>query len=71
MSFSLEHLALECKLIRMKRFIKIMILFRAIDRKWLEPYEGVVEFKKRIGELKSTEVTTILVDEFRIGLFSI
>ncbi len=48
-----------------------MILFRAIDRKWLEPYEGVVEFKKRIGELKSTEVTTILVDEFRIGLFSI
>jgi hypothetical protein len=28
----------------------------AIDRKWLEPYEGVAEFKKRITELKATEI---------------
>ncbi|UJR37672.1 hypothetical protein I4U23_030367 [Adineta vaga] len=27
----------------------------SIDRKWLEPYEGVAEFKKRITELKATE----------------
>ncbi|CAF2533234.1 unnamed protein product [Rotaria sp. Silwood2] len=27
-----------------------------IDRKWLEPYEGVAEFKKRITELKASEV---------------
>lgn len=37
-------------------YLKILILFRGIDQKWLEKYEGVAEFKKRITELKASEV---------------
>lgn len=39
----------------------MFIVFRAIDRKWLEPYEGVAEFKKRIAELKSNEVRSLFL----------
>lgn len=28
----------------------------SIDSKWLEPYEGVAEFKKRINDLKASEI---------------
>ncbi len=38
-----------------------IILFRAIDRKWLEPFEGVLEFKKRITELKVSEVKDFFI----------
>lgn len=43
-------------------------LCRAIDRKWLEPYEGVAEFKKRITELKSQEVRHLFLSNTSIGI---
>jgi PWWP domain len=39
---------------------------RSIDRKWLEPFKGVVEFKKRIAELKASEVRRRCVDGRRL-----
>jgi hypothetical protein len=34
----------------------MLFTFRAIDRKWLEPFEGVKQFKRRLSELKASEV---------------
>jgi len=38
---------------------RLFNLFRSINNKWLEPYEGVGKFKKRINELKASEVKII------------
>lgn len=48
----------------MKVRFSFRFFFRGIDRKTLEPFEGVVEFKKRLSELKASEV------KFRFSLKS-